>query len=90
MTYRQLTNTAVVVAGQLVTRVALAVVRALCVHTSVHAVVGQGALVSVYRENTNTHRGCHGDASGDGRGFGVCLASLVDNNSPTQRSPLLW
>lgn len=32
-------NTAVVVAGQLVTRVALAVVRALGVHTSVHAVV---------------------------------------------------
>lgn len=40
-------NTAVVVAGQLVTCVALAVVGALGVHTSVHAVVGQGALVSV-------------------------------------------
>lgn len=41
-------NTAVVVAGQLVTCVAFTVVRALYVHTSVHAVVGQGTLVSVH------------------------------------------
>ncbi len=54
MAFQWLTNTAVVVAGQLVTRVALTVVWALCIHTSVHAVVGQGALVSVYRK-TQTH-----------------------------------
>lgn len=52
--FHRLTNTAVVVAGQLVTWVALTVVRTLCVHTSVCAVVGQGTLVSVYRE-THTH-----------------------------------
>lgn len=45
-----LTNTAVVVAGQLVTCIAFTVVRALGVHTSVHAVVGQGTLVSVCRK----------------------------------------
>lgn len=50
-----LTNTAVVVAGQLVTCAALAVVGTLCVHTSVHAVVGQGALISVCRD-THTQR----------------------------------
>lgn len=41
-------NTAVVVAGQLVTCVALTVVRAWGVHTFVHAVVCQGTLISVY------------------------------------------
>lgn len=50
MAFQWLTNTAVVVAGQLVTCVALTVVRALCVHTSVRAVVGQGTLISVCRE----------------------------------------
>lgn len=53
--FRWLTNTAVVVAGQLVTYAALAVVGTLCVHTSVHAVVGQGALISVCRD-THTQR----------------------------------
>lgn len=53
--FHWLTNTAVVVAGQLVTWVALTVVRTLCVHTSVCAVVGRGTLVSVCRE-THTHR----------------------------------
>lgn len=55
MAFQWLTNTAVVVAGQLVTCVALTVVWALRVHTSVHAVVGQGTLVSVCRK-THTHR----------------------------------
>lgn len=48
--FQWLTNTAVVVAGQLVTRVALTVVGTLRVYTSVHAVVGQGTLISVCRE----------------------------------------
>jgi len=47
--FQWLTNTAVVVVGQLVTCVALTVVWALGVYTSVHAVVAQGALVSVCR-----------------------------------------
>lgn len=51
-----LTNTAVVVAGQLVTCVALTVVWALRVHTFVHAVVCQGTLISVCRKTqTHTH-----------------------------------
>lgn len=59
VTFQRLTDTAVVVAGQLVTCVALTVVRALCVHTSVHAVVGQGTLVSVCREaHTFTEERC--------------------------------
>lgn len=41
-------NTAVVVAGQLVTCIAFTVVRALGVHTSVHAVVGQDTFIPVH------------------------------------------
>lgn len=41
-------DTAVVVAGQLVACVAYTVIRARCVHTSVHAVLGKCALVFVH------------------------------------------
>lgn len=57
MAFQWLTNTAVVVAGQLVSCIALTVVWALGVHTSVHAVVGQGTLVSVCRKNAHTCTG---------------------------------
>lgn len=44
---QKLTDTSVVVAGQLVSYVTVTVVRSLRVHADVHAVVGQTALISV-------------------------------------------